>query len=116
MIKLCFHLFVGNQLACFNLPESFLQTDQKLGFLRDLLEFRAGKFRELCHDFIETHPWILAYLDGATTLNLAESSGTNFDRFEEIVSRPSSKSRNSGAGPTTQIASNPSFLSGRSKW
>jgi hypothetical protein len=40
------------------------------GFLRDLLEFRASKFRELCHNFVETHPWILAHLDRVTTLKL----------------------------------------------
>jgi hypothetical protein len=61
---------VGNQLAFFNLPEPFLQAGQKLGFLRDLLEFRASKFWELCHDFVEAHPWILAHLDRVTTLNL----------------------------------------------
>ena len=37
---------MGNQLAFFNLPEPFLQAGQELGFLRDLLEFRASAMYE----------------------------------------------------------------------
>jgi len=54
---------VGDELAFCNLSEPFIQAGQKLGFLRDLLEFRTRKFWQLGDNFIETHLWILAYLD-----------------------------------------------------
>jgi hypothetical protein len=39
-----FHPFVRDELAFGNLSEPFIQAGQKLGFLRDLLEFRARTF------------------------------------------------------------------------
>ena len=53
-----------------NLSEPFIQAGQKLGFLRDLLEFRTRKFWQLGNDFIEAHLSILAYLDRVATLNI----------------------------------------------
>jgi hypothetical protein len=50
-----FHLFVRDELAFCNLSELFIQADQKLGFLSDLLEFRTRKFWQLGHNFDETH-------------------------------------------------------------
>jgi hypothetical protein len=49
---------------------------QKLGFLRDLLEFRTRKIWQLGHDFIETHLQILAHLGRVTTLNVTLNSAT----------------------------------------
>jgi hypothetical protein len=44
---------VWDELAFCNLSEPFIQAGEKLGFLRDLLEFRTRKFRQLGHDFVE---------------------------------------------------------------
>jgi len=52
---------VWDELAFCNLSEPFIQAGQKLGFLRDLLEFRTRKFRQLGNDFVEAHPSILPH-------------------------------------------------------
>jgi hypothetical protein len=54
---------MGDKLAFGNLPEPFLQAGQKPRFFRDLLELRARKFRQLGHNFVETHSWSLAHLN-----------------------------------------------------
>ena len=50
-----------DELAFCNLSEPFIQAGQKLGFLRDLLEFRTRKIWQLGHDFIETQLQICAF-------------------------------------------------------
>jgi hypothetical protein len=45
---------VRDELTFCNLSEPFIHAGQKLGFLRDLLEFRTRKIWQLGHDFIET--------------------------------------------------------------
>jgi hypothetical protein len=60
--------------ASCNLSQPFVRAGQKLGFLRDLLEFRTRKFSQLGHDFIETHLQIFAHLGRVTTLNITLNS------------------------------------------
>jgi hypothetical protein len=69
--------------------------NEKLGFLRDLLEFRTRKFWQLGHDFIETHLQMLAHLGGVTTLNITSNQRrrrrirvTALERAIQIVITP----------------------------
>jgi hypothetical protein len=66
---------VWDEPAFCNLSEPFIQAGQKLGFLRDLPEFRTRKFWQLGNDFIEAHLSILAYLDRVATLNITRTKG-----------------------------------------
>jgi hypothetical protein len=75
---------VRDELAFCNLSEPFIQAGQKLGILRDLLEFRTRKFWQLRHDFVETHLQILAYLGRVTTQNITLDSATGGHEAESL--------------------------------
>jgi hypothetical protein len=65
---------------------------KKLGFLRDLLQFRTRKFWQLGRDFVETHLSILAHLDRVTPLNLTLNSAAAAPKASHCTCRDPSLS------------------------